>query len=102
MIPRIPLRDVLANVIPAADNRSTTLTLLAGRDRWQLVELIPGAPRRWSELGSSFDDIAVRRDWGMDAAMVLGFKVMLDCGDNNEVWVVRASPVPQNDQEPSL
>jgi hypothetical protein len=101
MIPCTPDSDVSATMLPVAHNQPTMWTLFTNRDRWALVELFPSAPRRWSDLGSPIDDIAGRRDWGIDAAMVLGFKVMLDCGDNNEVWVVRASPVPQNDQEPT-
>ena len=69
------------------------------REFWELCELFPDAPRLWSWLGSSFDDVAKPREWRDAAAGVLGFPVMLDCGDNNEVWVVRASPMPQNDQE---
>ena len=78
---------------PAAASRA--------RERWELSELIPDAPRRWSEMGSSSDAIASRRGWRDAAATVLGFPVMLDCGDNNEVWVVRASLVPPDDQERS-
>lgn len=69
------------------------------RERCELFELFPDAPRLWSGLGSPDDAIPGRRGWRDDAAKVLGFPVMLDCGDNNEVLVVRASPMPQNDQE---
>lgn len=69
------------------------------RERWDLCELIPNAPRHWSEMPSRFKALPHVREWSGEASAVLGFKVILDCGDNDEVWVVRASPVQPNDQE---